>query len=330
MNYEQNGDTSQTLDPQTPYGTDEGIIAGQGAKTKNFEQQLLLAAIAQARAWLAKFGKTGKGIFILDAGHGGIDQPSSAPPNDYSTARPPTSGKFFDHAQRDSRGKPIIKDGKRVLQTYEGKPAEFHHIGFFYEGVENRIYCLALRAALAPLVDKGEICLINSHHPIFDNSLENRVAIANAIFDEVRAYNRANKTKLFVHFHSLHFNAASTTTAQGNCIFTSVGQTKSDEIAEVILKKRLLVFPEWRTQKLTGVRVKTDDGDLDHEEAFYVLRKTKPTANLEENGFFVNYPETCLIHYSADYKQRVILSTAHGLAEYFGLSANLLPPLPIR
>jgi N-acetylmuramoyl-L-alanine amidase len=322
MNYEQNGDTLQTLDPQTPYGTDEGIIAGQGAKAKNFEQQLLLAAIAQVRAWLAKFGKTGEGFFILDAGHGGIDQPSSAPPNDYSTGRE-LRGKFFDHAQRDSRGKPIIKDGKRVLQTYEGKPAEFHHIGFFYEGVENRIYCLALRAALAPLVDKGEICLINSHHPIFDNSLENRVAIANAIFDEVRAYNRANKTKLFVHFHSLHFNAASTTTAQGNCIFTSVGQTKSDEIAEVILKK-------WRTQRLTGVRVKTDDGDLDHEAAFYVLRETKPTANLEENGFFVNYPETCLIHYSADYKKRVILSTAHGLAEYFGLSANLLPPLPIR
>lgn len=324
MTYNQNNELSQTED--SPIDTAKAP-ARNLSKT---EQALLATATAQATAWLAKFGKTGKGIFIIDAGHGGIDQPSSAPPNDYATARSPTFGKFFDHAQRGANGRIIIANGKRVLQMYEGKPAEFHHNGFFYEGVENREYCFALRAAFAPLVDKGEICLINSHHAIIDNGLQNRVDIANAIFDQVRAYNRANKTKLFVHFHSLHFNAASNTTAQGNCIFTSVGQTKSDEIAEAILKNRLLVFPAWRTQQLTGVRVRTDDGDLDHEANFKVLADTNCTANLEENGFFTNYPETCLIHYSADYKQRVILSTAHGLAEYFGLSANLLRPLPTR
>lgn len=328
MGYEQNSDTPQTLDPSTPYG-EAGFIVAKGAQGQNVEQGLLLAAIAQLRAWLAKFGKTGKGIFIFDAGHGAIDQPSSAPPFDYSTGRI-YKGKYFDHAQKDSRGKPIIKDGKRVLQTYEGKPAEFHHLGYFYEGVENRIYEFALRATFAPLVNKGEICIINSHHPILDNSLQNRVDIANAIFAEVQAYNKKNGTKLFVHFHSLHFNAAPTTSAQGNCIFTSVGQTKSDAIADAILKTRLQVFPAWRTERLAGVRTQTGDGDLDHEENFKVLRDTKPTACLEENGFFVNYAEACLIHYSADYKQRIILSTAHGLADYFGLSKDLLPALPTR
>lgn len=322
--YNKNNELSQTEDSPVDMGK---APVRNLAKT---EQALIATATTQATAWLAKFGKTGKGIFIIDAGHGGIDQPSSAPPNDYATARSPIFGKFFDHAQKDEKGKPIIKNGKRVLQMHESKPAEFHHNGFFYEGVENREYSFVLRAAFAPLIDKGEIAIINSHHPIIDNSLQNRVNIANAIFDQVQAYNRANKTKLFVHFHSLHFNAASNTSAQGNCIFTSVGQTKSDEIAQAILKKRLLVFPAWREERLTGVRLKIDDGDFDHEENFFVLRQTKPTANLEENGFFVNYPETCLIHYSADYKQRVILSTAHGLAEYFGLSANLLPPLPTR
>lgn len=327
MQYEQNGEITKTLDPATPYG-DEGIIVGKGAKPQNFEQYLLLAAIAQIREWLAKFGKTGKGVFIFDAGHGGIDQPSSAPPFDYSTFRL-YKGKFFDHAQKDSKGKPIIKNGKRVLQTHEGKPAEFHHVGYFYEGVENRIYELALRSTFAPLVANGEICIINSHHPIFDNSLQNRVDIANAIFAEVQAYNKANKTKLFVHFHSLHFNAANTQ-AQGICIFTSEGQTNSDAVADAIHKELSMHFPNHRLGRtIASVRTQQSaDGDPDHEKNFYVLRETKPTATLVELGFFDNFAEACLIKYNSEYKQRVTLSMAHAFARYFGLNLSLLPPMP--
>jgi len=287
--------------------------------------------IAELSQKLADKNNRLKLVLFSCAGHGGIDQPTATAPNDYTTARAPTFGKFFDHAQRGANGRPIITNGKRVLQTYKGAPATFHNNGFFYEGVENRIYQTALIAAMQPLIDSGELMIIKVADEVLDTTLKQRVDFANQINAQIQAYNR-NKPRaqrIATHYNSLHFNAANTQ-AQGICVFTSVGQTNSDLVADAVIKELSAHFPNHRLgRKIASMRTQqSTDGDPDHEENFYVLRHTNPTATLQELGFFDNTAEACLIHYDSDYKQRVILSMAYAFARYFSLNLSLLPPMP--
>lgn len=79
----------------------------------------------------------------------------------------------------------------------------------------------------------------------------------------------ADQIKLLV---SLHNNAAGNgnkfMSARGFEIYTSVGKTKSDEFAEIIMKNLMIDFPT-----LMGFKHRVDrsDGDLDKEANFTVL-----------------------------------------------------------
>lgn len=103
---------------------------------------------------------------------------------------------------------------------------------------------------------------------------------------------RIHKNCIFV---SVHGNAGKGT---GFEVFTSVGQTKSDEIAEVFIKEMEKIFPN-KTK-----RVDLSDGDQDKEAQFYVLRKTDCPAILTEN-FFMDRLDDCKLMLSDEGQMKI-------------------------
>jgi len=81
---------------------------------------------------------------------------------------------------------------------------------------------------------------------------------------------------------SIHLNAGG---GKNKEIFTSVGQTRSDDIAEVFIDSFEGSFPD------ESMRVDLSDGDRDKEANFYILRKSDCPAILTENGFMDNKKE---------------------------------------
>jgi len=96
----------------------------------------------------------------------------------------------------------------------------------------------------------------------------------------VERANQYNPYKSF--FISIHSNAGG---GSGFEVFTSPGETASDDIATIIGEEYKLVFP---SRKL---RADFSDRDLDKEAKFYVLTKTKMPAVLTENFFMDNEDE---------------------------------------
>ena len=134
-----------------------------------------------------------------------------------------------------------------------------------FEGKLNR----EIAAQVAQCLKKHEFNVVFTVHPNdpTDMSLRERVRIANS-------YNK-NET-IFI---SIHCNAGGGT---GFEIFTSIGNTKSDILAEEISEA---VEGVYRRHSLK-LRYDFSDGDKDKESDFYVLRKTKCTSTLVECGFF--------------------------------------------
>lgn len=171
-----------------------------------------------------------KYLWILDAGHGGID-----PDGRYTTA-PAKMHKFPDYT--------------------------------IYEGVINRAITDILKAELK----RHSIDYALVSHRYEDTSLASRVATADNIY-------RKDKRAVYL---SIHSNAGG---GSGFEVFTSPGQTKSDEFAKVFCEFYKKHFPERPLRKDLG------DGDADKEADFYVLRKTDCPAVLVENLFFDNKKE---------------------------------------
>ncbi|MEM7298432.1 MAG: N-acetylmuramoyl-L-alanine amidase, partial [Bacteroidota bacterium] len=186
-------------------------------------------------------------IPIIDAGHGGID---------------PKTGKYV---------------------TAPSKMYEFKGLGgkedfAIYEGEINR----KIARHLTKLLDEHGIeyyeQTVSSEN---DVSLADRVKYANGVYQENRN----------TYFLSIHSNAAGVSTpgqgskATGFELFTSIGQTKSDELADIAAK--------WYKKEFTDFKFRQDmlDGDEDKEANFYVLRKTACPAFLVENLFFDNIKE---------------------------------------
>lgn len=146
-----------------------------------------------------------------------------------------------------------------------------------FEGQVNR----QIAAKLEHLLQKNGIDFKRVYHDTIDTPLSQRVSEADAIF-------AGDRRAIYL---SIHSNSASAnlegegTKATGFEVYTSPGQTKSDQIAEVLLKKYKVHFP--------GMKMRLDysDGDADKEANFYVLRKTDCPAVLVENLFFDNRKE---------------------------------------
>ena len=81
----------------------------------------------------------------------------------------------------------------------------------------------------------------------------------------------------------MHGNASGVGKAHGIEIFTSKGQTKSDELATIVFNSIVDFFPDEKYRM-----DKWSDGDVDKEANYYVLKNTKMPAMLLEMWFFEN------------------------------------------
>lgn len=159
-------------------------------------------------------------------------------------------------------------DTKGVYTTAPAKMHKFEDGVVAYEGVINSEY-------VKKMAFYGEAAGFNIEYTVLPTSpvdmpLEERVNKAN--------FGLHKNNSLFI---SVHNNASLNHNAEGSEIWTSVGQTYSDIIAEHILDNWKSVF---------GNRVRKDmtDGDKDKEAKFYVLHNTVMPAVLLEIGFFDN------------------------------------------
>jgi N-acetylmuramoyl-L-alanine amidase len=142
----------------------------------------------------------------------------------------------------------------------------------FYEGVSNRVYA----EMFAIKCIQNGISYVKCYHPWKDTYLSTRAAVANKAYKE---WKRG-------FFLSFHHNASSYHNASGWSIWTSKGNTKSDNIGDIFW---------YATDKRCGNTIKMrsqvrPDGDKDYEADFTVLVKTIMGAVLLEDQFF-DYPD---------------------------------------
>ena len=136
-----------------------------------------------------------------------------------------------------------------------------------YEGEFNR----AIVGGIVQELTRLHISYVNIAPEYRDVRLETRVK-------------RANEYSGITSFYlSIHANAGG---GHGAEIFTSPGDTKSDQIATIFGNEYKRIFPKRK------LRTDFSDGDLDKERRFYVLTKTKMPAILTEN-FFMDNEEEC-------------------------------------
>jgi len=102
--------------------------------------------------------------------------------------------------------------------------------------------------------------------------------------------NKIAGPKIFI---SIHANAAGNGVtwmgARGYSVYTTKGNTKSDILAEILMKEFKLKFPELKA------RTDTTDGDLDTEEDFTVLVKTNCPSVLIEWNFQDNREDVAIL-----------------------------------
>jgi len=174
--------------------------------------------------------------------------------------------------------------GGMLQGVYQTAGKQFHFdSGFsFYEGVFNRE--LAGRITQLALAD-GKMVV---------DALTGRVIGDGFVFtpqDVALAARVANANRHKGVYVSIHANAVGDvlkgpgSQANGFMVYTSMGRTNSDKIADSI------VLAMTQVQAPVNIRKDLQDGDADHESHFYVLDKTSMPAVLIECGFFTNEKE---------------------------------------
>ena len=165
---------------------------------------------------------------------------------------------------------------------------QYHGNGWFYEGVKNRTYGWRVME----LLREAGVNVIEVSHPYEDNSLASRVNIANE-------YHKNVMPGIYVSEHS---NAAPGN-ARGFSVWTSIGETKSDELAEKFHQMYEIEFEQYHNPRKIYAREDLSDGDHDYEANFYVLSNTVMPAVLMENLFF-DHPQDANALISQNYKER--------------------------
>ena len=171
-----------------------------------------------------------------------------------------------------------IIDG--VYQTSGKRSPQWEDGTQLFEGEFNR----AVVKRIIKLCEKAGIECINLVDTEKDLSLRWRTDKANDIYRERQQSD--GKKCIYVSVHANGFNKES---AHGWSVYTTVGETKSDKIAQVLHEKAKVEFP---THKM---RMDTRDGDADKESNFWVLRKVVMPAILSDNFFMTNREESKLL-----------------------------------
>lgn len=91
--------------------------------------------------------------------------------------------------------------------------------------------------------------------------------------------------------------------------YTSIGNTKSDKLAEVFYKKAKEIFSDRK------IRYDWSDGDCDKEASFYIIKRTKCPAILTENFFYDNIDDVQFI-LSDEGREKIIKLHVDSIIEY--------------
>lgn len=172
-----------------------------------------------------------------------------------------------------------------------------------FEGVQNR----EIAAILKNKLTAAGISFTDVVSSQNDISLSARVSKANSIFAK-------DKTAIYV---SIHADAAGNGNedypATGISVFTSPGQTKSDQLAIFVFSALDRIIGN-----VTKKRTDLTDGDTDKEAHFYVLTKTNCPAILCELGFMTNRKE-CELMQSNKWKEACAQGIFEGIKRYYGV-----------
>jgi N-acetylmuramoyl-L-alanine amidase len=164
-------------------------------------------------------------------------------------------------------GKTVILDNghggliNRIYQT-PGKRSPNWNKGILYEGMFNRWVVNRIIEKL----DRKNIPYYHISPEYTDTTLETRTNRANKIYESDRN----------VWILSVHANAGGGTGIEG---FTTIGETASDPICDIILRNFETDLPH------IIKRYDRADGDRDKEKDFYILKKPKAPSVLIECGF---------------------------------------------
>ena len=167
-----------------------------------------------------------------------------------------------------------------VYQTSGKRSPKWEDGTQLFEGEFNR----SVVKRVVKLCEKAGIECINLVDTEKDLSLRWRTDKANDIYRERKQTD--GKKCIYV---SVHANGFSKESAHGWSVYTTVGETKSDKIAQVLHEKAKKEFP---THKM---RMDNRDGDADKESNFWVLRKVVMPSILSENFFMTNREESKLL-----------------------------------
>lgn len=154
------------------------------------------------------------------------------------------------------------------------------------------------------LKDKGYECeaIVTEE---YDVSLDERVRRVN---EYCKKYGSSN-----VVLVSIHCNASGMGTrwmnARGVCVYTSKGETKSDELATIFCEEAEKNFKEH------NIRKDYSDGDADWEANYAVLKKTKCPAILTEN-FFMDNKKDVLYLLSKKGKDAIVKTHIDAIVRY--------------
>jgi len=155
---------------------------------------------------------------------------------------------------------------------YQTKGKQFHHKNgrSIYEGDFNR----KVVNELMVMCERHGLDAVNLVPELEDISLDERIRRAN------EAYMK-DRSSVVVEVHA---NAGGGT---GFEVFTTVGRTKSDPLAEIMINSME------RTLKGFKLRADGSDGDRDKERNFYVIRKVYGPAFLIECAFMDTWEPDC-------------------------------------
>lgn len=192
----------------------------------------------------------------------------------------------FGHGGLDENGK----------YTTKGKMHKFNSKEIAYEGVLNRQIGGILESYLRSS-GHNVVTTVGADDPR-DLSLSYRVRVANQ-FDP--------RHTIFVSIHSNAFN----TKARGFEIFTTIGTTRSDSLAEEIANE---IEPFYKSLELK-LRFDSSDLDKDKEVDFYVLRKTRCPAVLLECLFFDNYEDFKLLR-DVEFQRELAWRVYRGIMQF--------------
>lgn len=156
--------------------------------------------------------------------------------------------------------------------------------------------CLAMRDAMAPLVDVS-----------LTRDTDTFLTLA-----ERSEFSNQRGPDLFL---SIHCNSASRP-ASGFEVFTTPGETAADPFATALFTRYATDFPSLSARK------DTSDGDPDKEASFSVLRRTHAPAVLFEVEFIHTLTGEAWIR---DHVPNIAASLARGVLEFTGIDKPLHP-----